>query len=143
MPTCTSWPSRNIRGQPSREMLSILCYVPVHYTSTSTHSCDAWQRASNNGWTNPWICKREKIIEAKPLYERREIFLKKNLSSHLSFPSLSIVRDSINNFLIHKHNLVSERIALETWEALSKSKSLGGFSLAAHQLQEARWRKGS
>ena len=44
------------------------------------------------------------FIEAKPLYEKRELFLEKNQVSIFLFHLVHYInRDSINTFLVHKH----------------------------------------
>jgi len=54
-------------------MISVLCYVPVHYTfaNIQTYNCEAWQGALDKGLTNPRSISSMNVIEAKPLYEKR------------------------------------------------------------------------
>ena len=104
--TCTSRPTCDLRGRLSHELhdlYTLLCTCPLHICQ-HTHSCEVWQEASNKGWTNPRNAKGVNIIEVKPLYEKRELFLEKNQVPIFLFHLFHYIdRDSINPFLTQKH----------------------------------------
>ena len=79
------------RSWVARSLYSVIALVHYSSTSTQTHSCEAWQEASDKSWTNPRNNKCIKIIEAYQVFGKREPFsLRKTITPMFSFPSPSL-----------------------------------------------------